>query len=531
MSLRSCFLSTLLLATCINVFAQAPESIKYQAAARDLSGNPLASASIQVRISVLDASASGPVIYQENHAVTTSNLGLYNLNIGQGTVLQGTFSAINWGSGAKFIQQEVNFGSGYTNMGTSQFLSVPYALYAETAGNGGTQGPQGEQGPQGIQGIPGNDGISVNWLGTYTTAPSSPSTNDAYYNSTDGVSYIWNGSTWSIVAQDGTEGSATGNTLNEAYNEGAPGAGRIITADNGSVTINGSGTGVENIGLLVNHNGSSTAALGVNFSGTGNAIQAVSTNAGNTTSTIQASTNSSTGTNSALFGQSTGAARAIAGQVESSATADVAVKGLNLRTSGGIGVEGVGFNGVSGTTQFPGGIGVYGSNTGVATGGPASLGIGTYGSGFHGIYGQTNHPNGWGGWFTADLGVEGTGYALGGWINASDKRLKSNITAISSPLDQLLGLEGKHYTISYNLKNQDGHVTKTQRQEYGLIAQDVEMIFPEMVVEKAILKNTGDDTMYKSINYTQLIPVLVEAVKELKQEVDDLRHEIEMLKQ
>ncbi len=115
--------------------------------------------------------------------------------------------------------------------------------------------------------------------------------------------------------------------------------GKTITADSGPVTINGSGTGAGNIGLLVSHNGSNTAAVGVNFSGTGNAIQVLSSNASSAFAAVQASTNSSTTTNSAIFGQSTGAARAVSDQVEASATADVAVQGLNLRTAGGIGVE------------------------------------------------------------------------------------------------------------------------------------------------------------------------------------------------
>src|SRR5690554_6262734 len=97
---------------------------------------------------------------------------------------------------------------------------------------------------------------------------------------------------WESLCTAPTPGG-THNTLDQAYNEGGPGAGRVITANNGSVTINGSGDGVSNIGLLVNHDGENTAGLGVDFSGTGNAIQAVSTNTGNTFATIQASTNSS----------------------------------------------------------------------------------------------------------------------------------------------------------------------------------------------------------------------------------------------
>src|SRR5690554_6017222 len=103
-------------------------------------------------------------------------------------------------------------------MGTQQIWSVPYALYSEKSGNGVSQIintggnvtfnlENGETFTVPLDGADGNDGISINWLGTYTTAPASPVLNDSYYNSTDGVSYIWNGTAWQIVAQDGNDGA------------------------------------------------------------------------------------------------------------------------------------------------------------------------------------------------------------------------------------------------------------------------------------------------------------------------------------
>lgn len=142
----------LLITTALN--AQVPQSIKYQGIARNASGAALNSQTISVRITIRDNSAAGPIVYQESHSTTTNPYGLYNLNLGTGTVLSGTFSAINWGVNLKFIEQEVDFGSGYVNMGASQFLSVPYALYAAS----GTAGPQGPAGPQGTQGVAGPTG-------------------------------------------------------------------------------------------------------------------------------------------------------------------------------------------------------------------------------------------------------------------------------------------------------------------------------------------------------------------------------------
>lgn len=623
----------------IATYAQFPaEGINYQAVARNAQGNVITSA-LTVRISIHAGSVGGTLQYQETHNTTPNALGLFNITIGQGTFVAGAvnnFNLINWGANSHFAKTEINTGSGFIDMGTSQLWAVPYALYAKNAGSGGGGSYTAGSGI-GIAGnvisatdasatneiqslslngsalsISGGNTVNLPSGSTYTagsgisivgnvisatagttyTAGSGISiaggvisaTDNSATNEYQSLSLVGNtltisngnnvtlptGTTYTAgtgISIVGTTISATdasttneiqtlslvgntltisggnnvtlpsssgGGTLDQAYDFGGAGAGKTITADAGSVTINGSGTGVANIGLLVNHAGTTTAAIGANFSGTGNAIQAVSTNAANQFATIQASSNSSTANNSAIFGQATGAARAVVGQVDATATADVAVRGLNLRTAGGIGVEGVGFNGVSGSTSQAAGFAVFGANSSAsATGGAGSLGVGTYGSGFNGIYGQTTNVTlGWAGYFTADVGCDGAGYAAGGWINASDRRLKSNIVPITGALDKVMMLSGKHYTIttkSPGIVGVDGKVgapTTKSREQYGVIAQDLELIFPEMVKEKAIFINAGDDTQYKTVDYIQLVPVLIEAIKELKLEVEQLKTQI-----
>ena len=129
----------MLLVSMSHVFAQAPQAIPYQAVARNNAGNTLANQAISIRMSIRNLTSAGTILYQETHAVTTNAYGLFTLSIGQGTVVSGTFASINWGTGAKFIQTEMdpNGGTAYTNMGTEQFKSVPYALFAA---NGGVAG-------------------------------------------------------------------------------------------------------------------------------------------------------------------------------------------------------------------------------------------------------------------------------------------------------------------------------------------------------------------------------------------------------
>ncbi|MCB2222524.1 MAG: fibrobacter succinogenes major paralogous domain-containing protein [Bacteroidetes bacterium] len=119
------------------LFSQAPQSFKYQAVARNTGGELLVNQTISVRISVLSGSPAGPVVYSEEHFPLTTDQGLFTLDIGNpDNIISGDFTTINWSTGTYFMQVEldVSGGSNYQIMGTTQLLSVPYALYAERAG-------------------------------------------------------------------------------------------------------------------------------------------------------------------------------------------------------------------------------------------------------------------------------------------------------------------------------------------------------------------------------------------------------------
>ena len=116
----------------VALVAQVPQAFNYQGVARDLSGSPIPSQNIGLRIAVLTGSANGPEIYQETHNTITTNLGLFSLQIGEGTPVTGIFEDIDWGSDRHYLQIELdeNGGNDYQLIGTSELLSVPYALYA-----------------------------------------------------------------------------------------------------------------------------------------------------------------------------------------------------------------------------------------------------------------------------------------------------------------------------------------------------------------------------------------------------------------
>jgi trimeric autotransporter adhesin len=113
--------------------SQAPQALNYQAVARNGVGQIVPSQNIGVRFSVINSTATGTTVYQETHTTTTNNFGLFTLAIGRGTVVSGTFNTIDWGGGDKYLKVEIapQGGTNYVIQGTTQLLSVPYALYSE----------------------------------------------------------------------------------------------------------------------------------------------------------------------------------------------------------------------------------------------------------------------------------------------------------------------------------------------------------------------------------------------------------------
>src|SRR5690625_2489145 len=178
-----------LLCMSLTAFAQIPEKFNYQGIARETSGAALIEQDIALEIAILEGDQR---IYLERHEVTTDAFGLYHVQIGDGIVLSGTFSNIAWESGDKHVRVRIDPSQGfdYEEMGTTELLSVPYALYAMNnvagpegasayevwlaEGNTGSEqdfldsikgatgpaGPQGPQGPQGATGPAGADGAT-----------------------------------------------------------------------------------------------------------------------------------------------------------------------------------------------------------------------------------------------------------------------------------------------------------------------------------------------------------------------------------
>lgn len=132
-------LTLLLLLHTVAGFAQAPSGFSFQAVIRDVAGNPLENATVGMRLSLLQGSEVGTAVYVETHTPTTNANGLVSLMIGNGTVVSGDMTTVDWADGPYFLLSETDTdgGTAYSIVGTQQLLSVPYALFAASAGGSG----------------------------------------------------------------------------------------------------------------------------------------------------------------------------------------------------------------------------------------------------------------------------------------------------------------------------------------------------------------------------------------------------------
>jgi len=121
----------------LSLNAQAPQGFNYQATVRNSAGELIIKSNVYFKFNVIQGSQTAVPVFTETHYVPTDDLGQVNLVIGQGTPSTGTFSELDWSLGSYYLGIELssNGTNDYVAMGTTQLLSVPYALYAQNSGN------------------------------------------------------------------------------------------------------------------------------------------------------------------------------------------------------------------------------------------------------------------------------------------------------------------------------------------------------------------------------------------------------------
>ena len=135
---RKIIITVLFLFCMTALFAQAPGKFTYQMVVRNSNNQLVINSLVGVRVTILQNFVTGNAVYSETQMLSTNANGLVTMNIGEGTVVYGSFAAINWSAGTFFLKSEIDptGGSSYSITSTQQLLSVPYALYANEAGNG-----------------------------------------------------------------------------------------------------------------------------------------------------------------------------------------------------------------------------------------------------------------------------------------------------------------------------------------------------------------------------------------------------------
>jgi surface protein len=115
--------------------AQAPQGFNYQATVRNNSGDLIVNSNVYFKFNIIQGSQTADPTYSEEHTLLTDDLGQISLVIGQGTPTTGVFSEIDWSVGNYYLAIELDTGNGYMAMGTTQLLSVPYAMYSNNSGS------------------------------------------------------------------------------------------------------------------------------------------------------------------------------------------------------------------------------------------------------------------------------------------------------------------------------------------------------------------------------------------------------------
>ena len=205
----------------------APQGFNYQSVVRNSDGTAYSNQTVSLLFNVRSGAANGPVIYAERQTVNTNEFGLVNLVVGRGEVLQGSFASINWGGGPKFLSTLVETSPGvYDELGATELLSVPYALFAQNGGgstggndNWGTQSAQTDLTLKG-------DGTGGNPLGI------------SQQGAAVGQVLKWDGNRW-VPQDDISNTSSAGGTVTQV-NTGAGLSGGPITT-NGTITLSNTG--------------------------------------------------------------------------------------------------------------------------------------------------------------------------------------------------------------------------------------------------------------------------------------------------
>lgn len=469
------------------LFGQAPEKISYQAVIRDGSDNLIINQGVGIKASVLQGSSTGTVVFSETHNTSTNANGLATVQIGDGSISTGSIGAIDWASGPYFIKTEIDpaGGTNYSITSTSELLSVPYALHANTADSvaGGITETDPVYSADPASGITNSD--ITNWNNKLSTEVDGSITNElqslSLSNDTLSLSqansvYLGSGggiSLWSIA-----------NTTDLYYDAGSVKIGQMqnTTLFPAHLTVGDTGQA----SIMVGHAGN------FNEINSGKIVFTEDVNYSAGTCGFEFQLNGAANTLSMVSGcpslNDTSIVLTRTGQVRIPET---------MRVGGGAAINPTSTLDIiqSGSLSSS-----NGAKFRVSSSGSDIWNIGVDGSGNFGfMYGGT---------------LKGSiNSSTGAYATSSDQSLKTNITPISSVLSSVLQLKPARY--QYN---------DTENGEYalGFIAQEVQPLFPEAVTL------AGNNKL--AVYYDYFGVIAIKAIQEQQVIIENQQQEIEELK-
>ncbi len=480
---KALLLSLLFTAMAAVSFGQTWEKFNYQGVARNALGEVLENQSVGIQITIHSGTSTGTIVFQETHAATTNEFGLFSLQIGGGTVASGDLTTIDWGSDDYFAQVEMDpaGGTSYVDMGTSQLLAVPYAAYAKIAG----------EAPSSIAGdanylvkftgsdVGGNSNVYETGMGYIGIGTDSPGRHLQISNDAVGTTYLQ------------MNNQTTGLTGNDGMSIGVESAGGAHLWQWESNYLKFGTSNSERMRVT------SDGDIGI---GTSTPDQRLSVHTSSGISYIRVSDNTT--------GVTSGLRLGLSGSGNAYIINDEAAKSLSLGTSG--------------TTQLrildDGNVGINEmtpdqilhikqtvANKGVRIEHQSATdywenGIGTTTKNYKFYYNNL---------FRADISsVDGS------YTQASDKRLKHDLVYMEDVMEKVMELQPATY---YYIGSEANDPRST-----GFVAQEVEVLFPDLVRE-------GDDG-FKGITYDGFAVIAIKAIQEQQELIEQLQAEIELLK-
>jgi hypothetical protein len=470
----------------LKLHAQAPQQFSFQGVARDAGGNVISNTTIRLRLTIHQNAGAGATVYQEVHNPLTSSGGVFSVFVGMGNMQTAIFSNIDWKASAYFIEVEIDptGGANYINVGTTQLVSVPYALHSADAAE------------------------AARWHNNTPIIQTGKSYANSLPDIKQGPTLIWHPSKGAFRAGVATEdGWDDVNIGHSSFSLGQ----ENTASGNSSMALGAFSTATGEysnaIGLQAHATGIFSTAIGFSVKSIGHYSMSFGHGL----------------TSKATFGVVLG--RNNDDQDDPGKDSDplepldrifqlgngTSSKNLNAVTILRNGNFGIGSNVLN--PSFILDIGArprvrhnIDSPTGATAGIYLDDSKGTP-EGFVGMKTDNEiglyNANKWLFW----MDDSGNAHIIGNNYNTSDRRLKRDFSSLSNSLTKLSDLNGYHYFWKDS--------TMDQTLQTGLVAQEVEAMFPELV--------KTDDKGFKSVNYTGLIPHLIEAVKELKASVDYLQ--------